>query len=346
MYLGRLLSRAGAATGGGGGGHAPGDPSADVENVDVQHYLGYIWIAFVAVFTTYQAVLHLTRYVRTVVCLNNETQRYFATPHALFANFRKYFLDAPLFRTRHHREFKLSSAINIGTLPTRLQTVMIAGYFATNVGLAVWKVDFGNDYATVAKEVRNRTGVMAVMNMIPLFLLAGRNNPVIKLTQISFDTMNLIHRWFGRIVVLEALTHMICWMAGKVHTSKFRLQCVATALTIHRGMGCCTGIHHQHQGPLYLDWLHGGRCIYLSSHPVSWCHSPCVLRDLLVWSHYWCRRRRCWRVDPSRRQAPAADDLRCRCPMGYGGAFLTSIPRPLLTQRSDHGVFSGLWCEM
>ena len=61
---------------------------------------------------------------------------------------------------------------------------------------------------------------MAVMNMIPLFLLAGRNNPVIKLTGISFDTMNLVHRWFGRIVILEALAHTICWIAVKVHTSK------------------------------------------------------------------------------------------------------------------------------
>jgi hypothetical protein len=56
--------------------------------------------------------------------------------------------------------------------------------------------------------------------MIPLFLLAGRNNPIIKLTGISFDTMNLIHRWFGRIVILEAIAHTVCWMALKVQTSK------------------------------------------------------------------------------------------------------------------------------
>ena len=67
---------------------------------------------------------------------------------------------------------------------------------------------------------------MAVINMIPLFLLAGRNNPIIKLTGISFDTMNLIHRWFGRIVILEAIAHTVCWIANKVHTSKFgRVRC-------------------------------------------------------------------------------------------------------------------------
>jgi len=222
MSFGSLLRRAG------GGGHAPEDPTADFENVDVQHYLGYIWVAIVGIFTLYQVAFHLIRYVRTIVCLNNETQRYFSTPHAMFANFRKHCLDAPLSKTRHHREFKLSSAINIGTLPSRLQTFLLVGYFATNVGLAVWKVDFGKEYSTVASEIRNRTGVMAVINMIPLFLLAGRNNPIIKLTHISFDTMNLIHRWFGRIVVLEAITHTAAWVAGKVHTSKLASRTVTT----------------------------------------------------------------------------------------------------------------------
>lgn len=50
----------------------------------------------------------------------------------------------------------------------------------------------------VATEIRNRTGVLSVMNMLPLFLLAGRNNPLIKLLDISFDTYNLMHRWIGR----------------------------------------------------------------------------------------------------------------------------------------------------
>ena len=48
--------------------------------------------------------------------------------------------------------------------------------------------------------------------------MAGRNNPLIKLLDVSFDTWNLLHRWLGRIVVLESLAHTICWMVGKVHT--------------------------------------------------------------------------------------------------------------------------------
>ncbi|KAF2875483.1 ferric reductase [Massariosphaeria phaeospora] len=200
-----------------GGGHDEGPTQADFWNNDVQHFLGWIWVAFVGVFFLYQVIFHFVRYIRTIACLNNEHQRYFATPHSLYAWFKKHCLDAPLFRTRHHRDMKLSSAINIGTLPSRMQTFLLVGYFSTNVGFCFWSIDFNQKYNTVADEFRNRTGIMAVINMIPLFLLAGRNNPIIKLTGISFDTMNLIHRWFGRITVLEAVAHTAAWIAGKVH---------------------------------------------------------------------------------------------------------------------------------
>ncbi|KAF2261730.1 hypothetical protein CC78DRAFT_469567 [Lojkania enalia] len=205
--------------GGGGHGHDEGPTEADFRNVDVQHFFGYIWVAFVSAFILYQIVFHLVRYLRTMACLNNETQRYFATPHALYAWFKKNFLDAPLFRTRHHREFKLSTAINVGTLPSRLQMFLLVGYFATNVGFCAWSIDWSQPYSNVAREFRNRTGILAVMNMIPLFLLAGRNNPFITFTGISFDTMNLIHRWFGRIVVLEAIAHTAAYFANKVRTA-------------------------------------------------------------------------------------------------------------------------------
>jgi hypothetical protein len=199
-----------------GGKHAEKDPALGLDNISVQHYLGYIWWIIVLVFFSYQVILYFVRYIRTVTCLNNDTQRYFAIPNKTYAAFKKHCLDAPLFRTRHHREFKLSSAIGVGTLPSRLQTFFLVGYFAVNVGFCVWKIDY-TSFEAGAGQLLSRSGIMAVINMIPLFLLAGRNNPIIKLTGISFDTMNLIHRWFGRIVILEAVAHTICWMANKVH---------------------------------------------------------------------------------------------------------------------------------
>jgi hypothetical protein len=46
--------------------------------------------------------------------------------------------------------------------------------------------------------------------------MAGRNNILINWLNLSFDTFNLLHRWFGRIVILEALAHTISWMVATV----------------------------------------------------------------------------------------------------------------------------------
>ena len=53
------------------------------------------------------------------------------------------------------------------------------------------------------------------VNMIPLILLVGRNNPLIWILGISFDTFNLIHRWIGRLVVVEAVAHTLAWMVSR-----------------------------------------------------------------------------------------------------------------------------------
>ncbi len=200
-----------------GAAHGKVDPRPDEYNLDVQYYLGFIWWIIVVVFMLYQFVLFVSRYIRMAACLNNDTQRFFAIPNDVYAKFKKHWLDAPLFRTRHHREFKLSSAISVGTLPSRFQSFFLVGYFAVNIGFCIWRIDY-HSFSVGASQLVSRSGIMAVINMIPLFLLAGRNNPIIKLTGIPFDTMNLLHRWFGRIVVLEAIAHTVAWMSSKVHT--------------------------------------------------------------------------------------------------------------------------------
>jgi hypothetical protein len=49
-----------------------------------------------------------------------------------------------------------------------------------------------------------------------LFIMSARNNPLINWLNLSFDTFNLLHRWFGRIVVLESLAHAIAWGVSQV----------------------------------------------------------------------------------------------------------------------------------
>ncbi|PWW75021.1 hypothetical protein C7212DRAFT_282248 [Tuber magnatum] len=158
--------------------------------------------------------------VRLLVSLSSENQRFFAEPPSAWASLiKKHVIYSPLFRVRHNREFRLSAAVNVGTLPSRFQAFFLVGYLAGNIVFCTLMIDYTEDTTSMLGEVRNRTGVLAAANMVPLFLLAGRNNPLIQLMGIPFDTYNLIHRWLGRIVVLEAIAHTSCWAAAKAMKS-------------------------------------------------------------------------------------------------------------------------------
>jgi hypothetical protein len=202
----------GGAPGGGppGGGHGSSGPTdADILNILLSSYLYETLAVISAILIIYRVAVAVNKHVRHVTCLYNDTQHYFATPSSKMSWLKKNVIYAPIFGKRHNREFQLSSAVNVGTLPTRLQLVFLLGYFVTNIIFCVKDINFSGPFTAAAGMLRSRTGVLSVVNMIPLFLMAGRNNPLILILGISFDTYNLIHRWIGRIVILEALTHSI-----------------------------------------------------------------------------------------------------------------------------------------
>ncbi|KAK4232350.1 ferric reductase like transmembrane component-domain-containing protein [Podospora fimiseda] len=123
---------------------------------------------------------------------------------------------APLWNKRHNREIRLSSAMNMGTLPSRLHAILLLGYVASNIAY-MFVLDWENEnkYALCA-ELRGRSGTLSVVSMIPLIIFAGRNNPLISLLNVSFDTYNLLHRWMGRISVIEVIIHSIAWAIVQV----------------------------------------------------------------------------------------------------------------------------------
>ncbi|KAI1659671.1 ferric reductase NAD binding domain-containing protein [Daldinia decipiens] len=208
---------------GGGQAEAAGEGQAAgwtpaMENESLSNYLLVVCAALSLGLIIWRITTALQKYVRTVTSLTNDTQRYFARPSTKFAWIKKNLLYAPMFRKRHNREFQLSSAINVGTLPTRFQFLFLVGYFATNIAFCVIHIPFAESFADACKQLRNRSGTLAVANMIPLFLMASRNNPLIPLLGMSFDTFNLMHRWFGRIVALEAVCHTFSFWAASAAT--------------------------------------------------------------------------------------------------------------------------------
>ncbi|KAK1065736.1 hypothetical protein LTR33_011764 [Friedmanniomyces endolithicus] len=114
-------------------------------------------------------------------------------------------------KLQDQREVQLSKAISVGTLPSRFHTMLLGLYLATNVGYCLaltWRRE--NEFSVIA-QLRGRTGSLAAFNLIPTVLFALRNNPLIPITRVSYDTFNLLHRWCARVVVLETILHTICW---------------------------------------------------------------------------------------------------------------------------------------
>ncbi|KAL4787432.1 ferric reductase like transmembrane component-domain-containing protein [Aspergillus varians] len=134
----------------------------------------------------------------------------------LWVTIKKQLLYAPLGSKRHNREIQISSALNVGTLPSRFQTILIISYVGSQIAYCALLNYEDNVKAALVAELRGRSGTLAVLNMVPLFILAGRNNPLIPLLRISFDTYNLLHRWLGRIVVIESIVHTIAWGVNAV----------------------------------------------------------------------------------------------------------------------------------
>lgn len=135
-------------------------------NQDFYNYLFIVLASLIVSMVIWRVGFETAKYVRTMASLNNDTQKYFAIPSSGFAKFKKHVLYAPIFGKRHNREIQMGRAVNVGTLPTRLQFVFLLAYFSTNVAFCVVSINWDQSYATVAQEIRNRTGILAVVNMV------------------------------------------------------------------------------------------------------------------------------------------------------------------------------------
>ncbi|EMC92330.1 hypothetical protein BAUCODRAFT_78045 [Baudoinia panamericana UAMH 10762] len=146
-----------------------------------------------------------------------EDQRYWMYNRSHFwPRIKRSLLYAPLGKVRHNKEIQLSKAISIGTLPSRFHMLLLVLYFASNFSYCLaldWRNE--NSYSVVA-ELRGRTGALAAFNIIPTILFALRNNPLIPITRVSYDTFNLLHRWCARMFVFLAAIHTICWAVNSI----------------------------------------------------------------------------------------------------------------------------------
>ncbi|PYH42917.1 ferric reductase family protein [Aspergillus saccharolyticus JOP 1030-1] len=176
----------------------------------------WVFACLIAVIFLWQTTLQLAAHLRRLATFTDPLQHFHRVPDWRLSWVKRHLLYAPLWRNRHNREMRLSRAINMGTLPSRFHALLLAFLVTMNVVLCTVTIPFGSKESTVAELIRNRTGYMATVNLFPLLVMAGRNNPLIPLLRVPFDTWNLLHRWLGRIVLLEAVAHVVAWGVPKV----------------------------------------------------------------------------------------------------------------------------------
>ena len=187
-----------------------------------QYLLRWLWIsmASIAILILASRILQLTNsHLRRIFSLtaSRRQQSYWSYDKTrIWPRFKKSVLYAPLGKKRHNREVKLSEAVNVGVLPSRFHAFLLFLLFGSNIAYCCILDYSQTNKAALLAELRGRSGILATANLVPLILFAGRNNPAISLLKVSFDTYNLLHRWIGRIVVIEAIVHTIAWGANNV----------------------------------------------------------------------------------------------------------------------------------
>lgn len=183
----------------------------------------YVLAGVVGVLFLCRTGIRIRHHRRLCEVLRKDNQSKFSKTNSWRATINRHVLFAPLFSTRHNREFRLMGKFHMGTIPLRLEVCMLLGYIALNIIFFFVLIDWGSGFSEKMFQLKYAAGHLSVMNSPTLVLSAGRNNLLIPLLGVQFDTFNLLHRWIGRIMAVEALVHMGCVVGGKTHESQYSL---------------------------------------------------------------------------------------------------------------------------
>ena len=176
--------------------------------------LGFLAALVVALRLAQLGYRHL-RLLMTVDATDSQ-QRIWTQVGSVWPWIKTHMIYAPVYKVRHNKEIQLSKAISVGTLPLRLDILILIFYLLSNIAYTLVIGFDGRSQASLVAETRGRTGHLAVINMMILFIFAARNNPLIPILGLSFDTFNLFHRWIGRIIIFESLAHVSCWLINEI----------------------------------------------------------------------------------------------------------------------------------
>lgn len=170
-----------------------------------------------------------------------------------------------------------------GWIPTAEESLVLSGYLFTHTLALV--LNYSIDYHEILESVLeqrlqamgNRSGILAFAQLPLLMTLTTRSSLLMHFTGFKYSTLILLHRWIGRVVILDSILHTIAfyihtWMEGTLMTAQVQFWWVAgiiaTIITIligALGVGAFRRKHYElflytHIGFalifLYECWLH------------------------------------------------------------------------------------------
>lgn len=142
-----------------------------------------------------------------------------------FTSVRKHLTLPAMFKGSHSRPLQLLPNL-ILTAPTRGQSIILLGYFALNIVFLSINYEIFTPNPLLddpthqrLKYLGHRTGILAFTQIPLVILFAGRNNILIQITGISYNTFQVYHRWVARTMMIHAFIHSVCftWIAISSH---------------------------------------------------------------------------------------------------------------------------------
>jgi ferric reductase like protein/FAD binding domain-containing protein len=137
-------------------------------------------------------------------------------PGALRSKFNAWFIDPPLFGTKHDAPV----LFGLAQMPKRGQAFFIFYFIFINTVLSAVNYQYANPntwypddkYRWMCMLISNRLGLLSFANLPLVFLYAGRNNILLWITNWSHSTFLLLHSWIAAIATLQAILHSIIYL--------------------------------------------------------------------------------------------------------------------------------------
>lgn len=133
-----------------------------------------------------------------------------------------------LWKGYHTSYYNFMGKFFIGLFPSKLETSIVTNYAVLNgILLAIcYKYDstnslFSSKTQQVLRLLADRSGILAFGNLPIIFLFGTRNNILMWLTGFSLSTFIALHKWIGRIMIINSLIHSVSYLAYSILTGSF-----------------------------------------------------------------------------------------------------------------------------